>query len=338
MIRRSCLWFAVAITLAATVGFAPATLAQTTPAPAPAPTPAPAPAAGGAATGGGEMSWFKMFFWADDFFGLIQIWVIILMSAVSVALMIKFYLDTRRSVIIPEETAGTIETMLQEKRYREAIDFAASDPSFLGKVVNAGLSEASNGYSAMERAVEEVADGEATKMLRPLESLNVMGNIAPMLGLFGTVYGMIVAFAQLVADGGRPDPAKLAGGISTALVTTFWGLVVAMPALAAYAVIRNKVDALCVEGLIRAEDLIKPFKPAARKAATAPAPAQPSTVGSMPGAMPGTMAAGMPGSMSGVMSGAVPPAALAGRAPVRPGPVAPVAPATPVAPKPANPA
>ena len=143
-------------------------------------------------------------------------------------------------MVVPEDTQQHIETMLAEKRYREAIEFSGSEPSYLAKVVSSGLNEASNGYAAMERALEETSDAETTRMLRPIEYLNVLGNIAPMLGLFGTVYGMIVAFNKLVETGGKPDPGELAAGISTALVTTFWGLVVAMPALAAYALIRNQ--------------------------------------------------------------------------------------------------
>jgi biopolymer transport protein ExbB len=76
---------------------------------------------------------------------------------------------------------------------------------------------------------------------------------------------MILAFQQLVAAGGKPNPAELAAGISTALVTTFWGLIVAMPALAAYALVRNKIDALTSEGITIAADLIHPFKPHAKK-------------------------------------------------------------------------
>ena len=68
----------------------------------------------------------------------------------------------------------------------------------------------------MERAVEEAGDAEAVKLLRPIEYLNVLGNISPMIGLFGTVFGMIVAFQALVAGSGSADPKELAGGISTA--------------------------------------------------------------------------------------------------------------------------
>src|SRR5690606_17418676 len=133
--------------------------------------------------------------------------------------------------------------------------------SFVGKLMSAALSEAASGFGAMERAVEEAGDAETSRMLRPVEYLNVIGNIAPMLGLFGTVYGMIRAFETLVAEGGKADPTTLAAGISTALVTTFWGLIVAMPALACYALVRNKIDALTSDGMIVAEELIRPFKP-----------------------------------------------------------------------------
>ena len=229
---------------------------------------------------GQTMSYFKMFFWSDDTLGLIITWFIILMSAVNMGASIHFFIKYRRTTIIPEMTYVQLETMLDEKRYRDAIDFAANDPSYLARLVDAGLNEASNGYAAMERAVEEASDAESTKLLRPVEFLNVLGNVAPMCGLFGTVYGMIVAFSKLVESGGKPNPAELAAGISTALVTTFWGLVVAIPALSAYAWIRNKIDALCAEGMIMAEGRPPPFKPGGKKEKPAPA-------GGKPGMPPG---------------------------------------------------
>lgn len=210
----------------------------------------------------------EMFLWSDDVIGLIIIWVLLLLSATSIGYAIKLTLEYRRSTMLPDETRDELETLLSSKKYREAIDFANADDSYLGKVTAAALNEAANGYSAMERAIEEAGDAETTRVLRPIEYLNVLGNIAPMMGLFGTVYGMILAFQSLVAAGGQPDPVELAGGISTALVTTFWGLVVAIPALAAYALVRNKVDALTTEGLIVAEELISPFKPGAKKSSS----------------------------------------------------------------------
>ena len=210
-------------------------------------------------------SFFRMFFWSDDVPGLIFIWTLILLSVVSLTLTIRFAMQHRRTTIMPEETREEIESLLSQKKYRDAIDYATGDPSFLGKVTSHALTEAPNGFSAMERAVEESGDAETARMLRPIELLNVLGNIAPMMGLFGTVYGMIVAFQSLVSSGGQPDPKELAAGISTALVTTLWGLVVAIPALTGYSLVRNKVDALTSEALLVAEDLISTFKPSGKK-------------------------------------------------------------------------
>ena len=229
------------------------------------------PAMAQATTGGdGSMSFFEMFFLGGkpgqrDPIGLVIIWFLLLMSAVNFGLTMQLALKNRRSTIVPFETYEQIDAMLKEKRYRETIEFATNDDCYLSKLVGAALNEASNGYSSMERAIEETSDHETTKLLRPIEFLNIMGNVSPMIGLFGTVYGMIVAFSKLVATGGKPDPAQLAGGISTALVTTFWGLVVAIPALSAYAMIRNRVDALTSEGMLMAEELISPFKPGGAK-------------------------------------------------------------------------
>ncbi|MBS3821854.1 MAG: MotA/TolQ/ExbB proton channel family protein, partial [Phycisphaerae bacterium] len=105
------------------------------------------------------------------------------------------------------------------------------------------------------------ADLASTRKLRGLELLNVFGAVGPMVGLFGTVYGMIVAFWTIVDAGGQPDPAQLAAGISTALVTTFWGLVVGIPAVAAGALIRTKIEALVTEAMVEAEALIGRFRP-----------------------------------------------------------------------------
>lgn len=210
-------------------------------------------------------SFFRMFFWSDDVPGLMFIWLLVLLSVVSVTLTIRFALQHRRSSIMPEESRREIESLLAQKKYRDAIDYANSDPSFLSQVTSRALTEAPNGFGAMERAVEESGDAETARMLRPIELLNILGNIAPMMGLFGTVYGMIVAFQSLVSSGGQPDPRELAAGISTALVTTLWGLVVAIPALAGYALVRNKVDALTSEAILVAEDLISIFKPSGKK-------------------------------------------------------------------------
>ncbi|QQE10927.1 MotA/TolQ/ExbB proton channel family protein [Planctomycetota bacterium] len=210
---------------------------------------------------GGSVSWFSQFLWADDFLGVVIIWALLAMSAFSIGFSTNLLIQYRRKKVMPEEVLKRIEVQLGNRQYRAAITEADNNNSYLSKIVAAALHEAPNGFAAMERAIEETSDNETVKILRPLEYLNVLGNIAPMIGLFGTVYGMIRAFQQLVVSGGNADPSELAAGISTALITTFWGLVVAVPALASYALIRNKVDTFASEAILAVESLIAPFKP-----------------------------------------------------------------------------
>jgi biopolymer transport protein ExbB len=121
----------------------------------------------------------------------------------------------------------------------------------------------------MTHAAETAADELLSARLRELERLNVLGQVAPMIGLFGTVYGMIVAFQTIASTGGAADPVLLAGGIGTALVTTFWGLLIAIPATSAYALVRNRAIATSDEMLAAVDEMVALFRPKDADAALA---------------------------------------------------------------------
>ena len=189
-------------------------------------------------------------------------WILWAMSILTVAIVVQYFIAIRRENILPEDVLAQIRELFDEKQYGEAIEISADEPSFLSYVIHAGLSDASHGYPAMERAMEEASEERTTKYLRQIEWLNLIGNISPMLGLLGTVWGMILAFQELAASGGTADPADLADSIGIALVTTLLGLAIAIPALAVYAVMRNRVDSLTSEAMVAAQDLISTFRPA----------------------------------------------------------------------------
>ena len=189
-------------------------------------------------------------------------YVILALSVVTVALIVKYMMSIRRTTILPEQAHASIQAMFEEKKYREAIDAAAAEPDFLSYVVHSALTEAHHGYAAMERAMEEAAEERITKQLRDIEWLNLIGNVAPMLGLLGTVWGMLRTF--LAMSGGTQDAAKLAGPIGLALVTTLLGLAVAIPALAFFSYLRNRIDALTSEAMVLGQDLLSNFRSDAR--------------------------------------------------------------------------
>lgn len=186
---------------------------------------------------------------------------LILLSIVTIALTIEHGLSIRRATIVPPEAARQAKLLIDEKNYLEAVQFTAEDPSMLGHVLNAGLLQASNGYAAMERALEETIDERSARLFRKTEYVNIIGNISPMIGLLGTVTGMIMLFAEIHARDAFPGARIVAERIAVALITTFWGLAVAIPALSIHAVFRNRIDVLTAECALAAEQILSVFKP-----------------------------------------------------------------------------
>jgi biopolymer transport protein ExbB len=208
----------------------------------------------------GSMAWRATF---SSVMSALDILSIFGLSIAAVALIIEHGITIRRAVLLPELSVAQIKTMFDERRFREALEFCQADPSFVSGVVHAGLIEAANGYQAMERAMQDAAEERTARLYRKIEYLNLIGNISPMLGLFGTVWGMMMCFQRIAEREGRAKPAELADGIMTALFSTFVGLMVAIPALGAYAIYRNRVEQLSMEAALVAEELLANFKPSA---------------------------------------------------------------------------
>ncbi len=187
-------------------------------------------------------------------------WVIIVLSIVAVALAVEHALSIRASVLMPSGLAQQVREMLRGGQVPQAVQHCKLQPSVLSQVLLAGLGELEGRWSAVEKAMEDALAHETARLYRKIEYLSVIGNIAPMLGLLGTVIGMIQAFREVAATQGAARAADLAQGIYLALVTTVEGLVVAIPALAAYAIFRNRVDQLMAEVAYTALHVFTPFK------------------------------------------------------------------------------
>ena len=196
-----------------------------------------------------------------ELLGSLIIWLLLALSVVCLGLLGAMFLENRRKNILPDALRQDAQSLLDKRDFKGALERLGSEPSDFAQVLRAALGESVHGYGAMVRAAEQVSEELMLRRLRRIEPLNVIGNVAPMIGLFGTVYGMILAFREIVAAGGTPDPVGLAAGIGTALTTTFWGLIVAIPALAGYALLRNAIDGHAVEGARTAEALIGRFRP-----------------------------------------------------------------------------
>jgi biopolymer transport protein ExbB len=186
-------------------------------------------------------------------------YLIVLMSLIMVALIADHVMNIRSTTLMPPGLAEEIHRCLAERAVDEAKKKCLEHTSFLGSVLHAGLEETGGGYQAVEKAMEDSAVEQSARLFRRIEYLSVLGTIAPMLGLMGTVWGMITAFMEFEQKA-NPQVSELAPGIYRALVTTLLGLGVAVPALAAFAIFRNRVDELSTESTLLAEHVFADYR------------------------------------------------------------------------------
>jgi biopolymer transport protein ExbB len=186
-------------------------------------------------------------------------WTIILLSLVATALIIEHFLSIQRDQLIPPDLVAEVDRLLQEEQYDEALDLCEMEPTVFTNVVASGITKIGMGVDEIEKSIQETIENERVRLENKISWLNLIGNIAPMMGLLGTVVGMIIAFQQIETTR-NPSPSDLAGGIYQALVTTAMGLIVGIPVLAAFFFFRNRVNHLISETGLIVEEIFDQFK------------------------------------------------------------------------------
>ena len=223
---------------------------------------APAAKSGGKTekTGAGKKEEKSILGWMFEALGIGYSVIFLALSFTLVALFVMNILTARRDNVVPIHLVEGFEAHLNEKRYQEAYELAKADDSFLGQVLSAGLGKLSAGYAPAIEAMQEVGEEENMKLEHRLSYMALIGTVAPMLGLFGTVHGMISSFRVIATSDSTPKANLLAEGISTALFTTLVGLAIAIPAIAAHNILRNRISRLVLEVGILSEGLMSRFQ------------------------------------------------------------------------------
>lgn len=213
-----------------------------------------------------KVDYFKWFLTGGEWVG----YVLMGLSVVSIAMIIQHFVQVRKTILLPDASRQVMDEMLQARQYRELMDFAKNDQSILGEILGRALAEAPNGYSAMEVTMEQALQERMVHLNAKPEILAILGNTGPLIGLYGTVLGIILAFSDIVAKGTIPDPGELAGSIGVALVATFWGLTVAIPSLVVYAIMKTRIEKIGTEALATGRQMLatfrRPAKPAGKPA------------------------------------------------------------------------
>jgi biopolymer transport protein ExbB len=198
--------------------------------------------------------------WVIESLGYTYMIIFLILSVTLVSLFVMNMLAARRETLCPQELIEGFEEKLNQKQFQEAYDMARTDESVLGQVLSAGLAKISRGYNKAIEGMQEVGEEESMKLEHRLSYMALIGNLSPMIGLFGTVQGMIASFRVIATSPRTPKPSELAEGISTALFTTLVGLAVAIPAIAAYNILRNRVARLLLEVGVQSENLMSRFE------------------------------------------------------------------------------
>ncbi len=198
---------------------------------------------------------------ASGIFGLI----LLIISIIMVALISTNLFQIRRESLMPSEYIELFEEKLKRQDYQGAYEISQTDDSFLARILAAGLSRAGRNSKEALAAMQETGEYECAALENKLSYLKLIGAIAPMIGLMGTVYGMIESFEIIANSRVQPKPSDLAGGISTALFTTLEGLSVAIPAVVFYTLLRNRLSIYIMEAGIISESLMNKIITSPRK-------------------------------------------------------------------------
>ena len=170
--------------------------------------------------------------------------VFLLISFALVSLVVMGFLQLRQSAMMPPEMVEDLNAHLDAKEWQQAYELASEDGSYLGQVLAAGIGKVSSGYTQAVEAMRDAAANESMRLEHLLSYVGLIGALAPMIGLLGTVWGIVKSFMEIAASTTSPKPAKLAEGISTALITTLIGLVIAIVAVAVFAFFKNRLQSL----------------------------------------------------------------------------------------------
>lgn len=189
-------------------------------------------------------------------------WIIVVLSIVAVALIIENFVSIKRDKLAPPDVIDELEALFEEEQFQEAMDLCESERTYLTNVVQAGLAKLGHSFETIQGALREMEEEETVKLFQKIGWLSLIAASAPMMGLLGTVSGMFVTFGTIAAAGGSVSPAILAGGIKLALVTTIFGLCVALPTGAFFFTFRNKVVRTTIEVNAIAEELFERFRAA----------------------------------------------------------------------------
>ena len=219
--------------------------------------------------------------WVAEVSGFIGV-VLLVLSIYFVAVTARMFMELRPEVLTPLDALEESEKLMQSRDFTGLYKRLKGDNSYFCKVTSAGIAELPNGIAEARDAMERVGEVETINLERKISMLAVLGTLGPMIGLLGTLKGMIGAFSAIAISGTQLKASQVAGNISEALVLTFEGVALSVPAIYFFALFRNRISSFTATAMLDGDAFVrrlytamKTKPPAGSVAPAAPAAVQP---------------------------------------------------------------
>lgn len=220
--------------------------------------------------GGGQQSTLWWIIHTSGWIGA----VLLIISIYFVALVVQLFLELREQVVCPPDLQEQAEQLLQKRDYNGIYKLCKENTSELGQLIAAGMAALSGGLSEARESVDRLGETLTVEMEKRISMLAVIGSLGPMIGLLGTLKGMIASFGTIAMSGAQMKASEVAGGISEALLITFEGVALSVPAIYFFAVFKNRVSTFSLMAINRADDFIRRVHATASSKAPPPPAAQ----------------------------------------------------------------
>jgi biopolymer transport protein ExbB len=190
---------------------------------------------------------------------------LLLLSIYFTALVIRLFMEYRVTEAVPAVLVDKLETAIRDKKFQDAYDVCKDNDSYLARLVRTGIANLPNGRAEAKESMEAASEEIITTMEMKISYLAIIGTLGPMIGLVGTIWGMILSFQEIAtAAGAQPRPEKVAEGISTALFITLEGVSLSVPAIFFFAFFRNRIAQMTMEATRVADRTINSLVAAAK--------------------------------------------------------------------------
>ena len=191
-------------------------------------------------------------------------WLLVLVSVIGLSIAIHRLMSIKDDLLLPPGLADDMHNIFGEgvndDAIDEAINIVQNDESMLGQVLFSALDKKDFGYEAMRESADSVGAAQHNLLMSQVNWLSLFAGLGPMLGLLGTVWGMIGAFFQMAEAGGTPDPSMLSDSIGGAMITTAMGLIIAIPMLVLFFVLRARVNRCVLEAGVLTNEILDYFR------------------------------------------------------------------------------